>query len=63
MKDSADDGYFLRNFEDLIYDAVHLLYRAIDENIENDHDGYGFTFTRTSILNSLLLFECGRTAV
>src|SRR6267378_5771503 len=57
MTDS--DLYHLRSFEHLIYDAVHLLYLAHDVDIENDHDGYEFTYTRTSILNTLLLFECG----
>jgi hypothetical protein len=49
----------LRNFEDLMYDAVHLLYLAHDVNVEHDNDGYEFTYIRSSILNTLLLFECG----
>jgi hypothetical protein len=49
----------LRSFEDLLYDAVHLLYLAHDVDRERDHDGYEFTYIRSSILNTLLLFECG----
>src|SRR5260370_11119140 len=43
------DLYHLRSFEDLIYDAVHLLYLAHDIDREPDKDGYEFTYTRTSI--------------
>jgi hypothetical protein len=53
------DVCHLRNFEDLIYDAVHLLYLAHDIDQAQDDDGYEFTYIRSSILNSLLLFECG----
>jgi hypothetical protein len=49
----------LRSFEDLLYDAVHLLYLAHDVDRELDSDGYEFTFIRSSVLNTLLLFECG----
>jgi hypothetical protein len=59
MKDSTDEVYHLRTFENLAYDAVHLLYLAIDVDFEKDQEGYEFTCTRSSILSSLLLFECG----
>jgi hypothetical protein len=49
----------LRSFEDLLYDGVHLLYLAHDVDRELDNDGYEFTYIRSSILNTLLLFECG----
>ena len=54
-----EDFCHLRSFEDLLYDAVHLLYLAHDVNRELDNDGYEFTYIRSSILNTLLLFECG----
>ena len=56
---SNSDLYHLRSFEDLIYDAVHLLYLAHDMDRERDNDGYEFTYVRTSILSTVLLFECG----
>jgi len=59
MGESAEDVYHLRSFEDLVYDAVHLLYLAHDVDPAHDEDGYEFTYTRTLILNTLLLFECG----
>jgi hypothetical protein len=43
----------------LLYDAVHLLYAAHDLDVENDEDGFVFTYVRTSILSASLLFECG----
>jgi hypothetical protein len=58
MSDSTEQFYHLRSFEDLLYDAVHLLYLAQDVDPETDPDGYEFTYTRSSILNSLLLLEC-----
>lgn len=51
--------YHLRNFENLLYDAVHLLYLAHDVDPEQDKHGYEFSYTRSSVLNTLLLFECG----
>jgi hypothetical protein len=59
MGASQEGIYHLRGFEDLIYDAVHLLYLAHDVDVENDQDLYERTYIRTSILNTLLLFECG----
>jgi hypothetical protein len=59
MSDPTEDVYHLRSFEDLLYDAVHLLYLAIDIDIEKDVAGYEFAYTRSSIMNTLLLFECG----
>ena len=53
-----EDLYRLRNFEDLVYDAVHLLYLADDVDPEKDEHGYEFTYARSSVLNTLLLFEC-----
>lgn len=52
------DEYYLRAFEDLVYDAVHLLYQAHDVDEEQDEDGYQFTYVRSSILNTVLLLEC-----
>jgi hypothetical protein len=54
-----EEFYHLRSFEDLVYDAVHLLYLAHDIDEAHDDDGYEFTHIRSSILNTLLLFECG----
>lgn len=54
-----EDVCHLRGFEDLVYDAVHLLYMAADVDVETDERGYEFTFVRSSVLNSLLLLECG----
>jgi hypothetical protein len=59
MNNFAEGIYHLRGFEDLIYDAVHLLYLAHDVDVNKDQDLYEGTFIRTSILNTLLLFECG----
>lgn len=59
MRDFAKDLYHLRSFENLMYDAVHLLYLAHDVDREQDNDGSEFTYIRSSILNTLLLFECG----
>lgn len=56
---AQDDLYHLRGFENLIYDAVYLMYLAHDVDPEQDKDGYEFTYARSSILNTLLLFECG----
>jgi hypothetical protein len=53
------DLYHLRGFENLVYDAVYLMYLAHDVDPEQDKDGYQFTYSRSSILNTLLLFECG----
>jgi hypothetical protein len=54
-----EELHHLRSFEDLMYDAVHLLYLAHDVKPELDEDGYESTYVRSSILNTLLLFECG----
>src|SRR6266853_6514307 len=60
MSDQAkEDLYHLRGFENLVYDAVYLMYLARDVDPEKDKDGYEFTYARSSILNTLLLFECG----
>jgi len=58
-RDFSEEYYHLRNFEDLAYDAVHLLYLAHDVDREKDQHGYEYTYVRSSILNTLLLFECG----
>ena len=50
--------HHLRSFEDLLYDAVHLLYQADDVDPEKDSHGYEFTYVRSSILNTVLLPEC-----
>jgi hypothetical protein len=50
--------FHLKNFENLLYDAVHLLYLAHDIDPESDEHGYEHTLTRGSVVNSLLLFEC-----
>lgn len=57
--DLQAEFYHLKNFEDLLYDAVHLLYFAHDVDPENDVHGYEYTFVRGSMLNAVLLFECG----
>jgi hypothetical protein len=56
---NIEDLEHLRAFEDLLYDAVHLLYAAHDVDRERDTDGFKFTYIRSSVLNTLLLFECG----
>jgi hypothetical protein len=56
---NSNEHYHLRGFEDLLYDAAHLLYLAHDVSPEHDTDGYEFSYIRSSILNTLLLFECG----
>lgn len=58
MRDFSTEPHHLRNFENLIYDAVYLLYLAHDVDRELDNDGYEFTYARSSILNTVLLFEC-----
>src|ERR1700751_2692967 len=59
MMRATDGLYHLRPFEELLYDAVHLLYLAHEVDREKDEDGYEFTYIRSSILNTVLLFECG----
>lgn len=58
-RDFSKEYCHLRNFEDLAYDAVHLLYLAHDVDSEEDQHGYEYMYVRSSILNTLLLFECG----
>lgn len=55
---APDPIYHLKNFENLLYDAVHMLYLAHDIDSESDEHGYEATLTRGSIVSSLLLFEC-----
>lgn len=56
--DFEKDKYHFRSFEDLIYDAVNLLYLAYDVDQDSDLFGYKRTYIRSSIANSALLFEC-----
>lgn len=51
--------HYLRTFEDLLYDSVYLLYFAFDTNQDNYKDDMISPFVRSSILNSVLLLECG----
>jgi len=53
------EEYYLRTFEDLLYDSVYLLYFAFDTNQDNYADNVISPFIRSSILNSVLLLECG----
>jgi len=54
-----DREHYLRTFEDLLYDSVYLLYFAFDTNQDNYEDDVISPFVRSSILNSILLLECG----
>ena len=54
-----DEDYYLRTFEDLLYDSVYLLYFAHDTNQDEYKDDVLSSFVRSSIVNSLLLLECG----
>ena len=55
-----ENEYFhLRTFEDLLYDAVYTAYLADDIDDERDDHGHQFTLARCSVLNTVLLFECG----
>jgi hypothetical protein len=51
--------YYQRSFEDILYDAVYLLYSAHDFIPGNLKDDLSRTFSRASIVNSILLLECG----
>lgn len=51
--------HYLRTFEDLLYDSVYLLYFAFDTNPDAYEDDVIGPFVRSSILNSVLLIECG----
>lgn len=55
----GDRDYHLRTFEDLLYDSVYLLYFAFDTNPDDYEDDVIGSFIRSSILNSVLLLECG----
>lgn len=52
-------GHYLRTFEDLLYDSVYLLYFAFDTNADEYEDDVISPLVRSSILNSILLLECG----
>lgn len=54
-----DSEHYLRTFEDLLYDSVYLLYFAYDTNQDDYEDDVISPFVRSSILNSILLLECG----
>jgi hypothetical protein len=54
-----DNEHYLRTFEDLLYDSVYLLYFAFDTNQDEYEDDVISPFIRSSILNSILLIECG----
>ncbi len=51
--------HHLRTFEDLLYDSVYLLYFAFDTKQDDYKDDVIGSFVRSSILNSILLLECG----
>jgi len=57
-RDFSGEFFHLRNFENLLYDAVHMLYFSHDIDPESDTHGYGNTFVRGSMVNSFLLLEC-----
>ncbi len=54
-----DRERYLRTFEDLLYDSVYLLYFAFDTNQDHYEDDVISPFVRSSILNTVLLLECG----
>lgn len=51
--------HYLRTFEDLLYDAIYLLYFSFDTNQDDYKDDIISPFVRSSIINSVLLLECG----
>jgi hypothetical protein len=56
------DSYHLKNFEDLLYDSVHMLYMAHDSDKDDTEykqlHGYKRSYIHCSMLNTVLLFEC-----
>lgn len=54
-----DSEHYLRTFEDLLYDSVYLLYFSFDTNQDDYDDDVISPFVRSSIINSVLLLECG----
>ena len=61
MNDFTLTGKFchLKQFEDLLYDSVMLSYMAHDIDIDKDEHGYLFPLIRASIIQSIILLECG----
>lgn len=57
--DIEDREHHLRTFEDLLYDSVYLLYFAFDINQNEYPDDVTSPLIRSSIMNSMLLLECG----
>jgi hypothetical protein len=57
--DIEDREHHLRTFEDLLYDSVYLLHFAFDTNQDDYEDDVISPFVRSSILNTVLLLECG----
>lgn len=55
----VDEDYYLRTFENLLYDSVYLLYFAHDTNLDNYKDDVISSFIRSSVINSIILLECG----
>lgn len=55
--------HYLRTFESLLYDAVYILYFSFDINQDDYVDDMIGSFARASILNSILLLECGANCV
>lgn len=51
--------HHLKTFNDLLYDSVYLLYFASDIDIEKYDDDVASPLIRASIMNSILLLECG----
>lgn len=54
-----DREHHLRTFEDMLYDSVYLLYFAFDTNQDDYPDDVIGPLIRSSIINSMLLLECG----
>lgn len=56
---SHDEKFFhAKSFEHLLYDSINLLYLAFDVDRATDHNDLEGACSRSSIINSLLLFEC-----
>ena len=51
--------HYLRTFEDLLYDSIYVLYFAFDTNQDEYDDDVISPFVRSSVLNTVLLLECG----
>ena len=54
-----DEDYYLKTFEDLLYDSVYLLYFAHDIKQDEYKDDVTSCLRRSSVINAVLLLECG----